>query len=470
MTALRWRMLGGMILAIGGLAPPVLAQFCAIDPISPLCCPSPCPVVDSSRIPTLLEDVDILGKGLGVDAQIVQSASQIGQSVGDAKAVAGVVSKQFSTFSGVLSNELTAIQTGLPTNPTQALTSLKQTLFEAAPASSSASQSFSRLSARSAAAQGEQVAALATSLMRVQALPALSQRGSQLAATALGAQQVQGDMAANATSRLLVSQDVGALHQLVSAWVAQRAMQAALVHPGISGDTPVSAVSATPAPIVSSGTSSLQNPAAALDQLVALHDARAVAQTVVSAYPALQQTVGRATLANQFAGDAESALQRSLSDIGLSGSAILSGIENALRAADASGWLDGGKTVLAQAAVSNVTAMLAKSGKLSLVGGTAAPGQLQGAMADWLDADKQSRYWAGLAAQAQQSISVLDANLGALSDRAGVDVTGASGAAREKILLAKLSGDPAAARWRPLLTAAAKDASARSVLSYSVMP
>jgi len=110
-----------------------------------------------------------------------------------------------------------------------------------------------------------------------------------------------------------------------------------------------------------------------------------------------------------------------------------------------------------------------ESGKIPLAtaDGNAAFGQVQTAMIGWLDADKQSRYWTALAAQAQQSISALDANLGALSDEARVDVTGNTGAAQEKALLIKLSHDPSAAQWQPLLNAAAKDISAKSVLSYS---
>jgi len=91
-------------------------------------------------------------------------------------------------------------------------------------------------------------------------------------------------------------------------------------------------------------------------------------------------------------------------------------------------------------------------------------------MASWLDADKQSRYWAVLASQAQQSISTLDTTLGTLSDRVGADVAGAPGAASEKTLLAKLSADPTYAQWKALLAAAAQDPSAHSVLRYAGTP
>ena len=60
------------VLALGALASPAVAQLCAVDPISPLCCPSPCPIFDPMRVPKLLADVDALGQTVGIDAQIVQ--------------------------------------------------------------------------------------------------------------------------------------------------------------------------------------------------------------------------------------------------------------------------------------------------------------------------------------------------------------------------------------------------------------
>ena len=456
------------LLVAGAVTCPAGAQFCP-DPILPPCCPSPCPVFDASRVPKLLGDVETLGKAIGVDTQIIQSASQIEQSIGGAAAAASAVAKQVSGFAGTLSSEVTAVQAGLSVQPVDALVGIKQTLFEPANmAASSATQGSSRRSARNAAAQGEQVAALAVSLMRIQALPGISPQQSQLAAATSGSQQLQGDLAANSTSRLAVYQDVGALHQLVAAWVAQRSMQSANVHPVSSGSTSVSPASASNASPSSNPTPS-QNIADTLDQLVALHDARVAAQVTLSTYPALQQTIAAANLAGQFASNAEAGLRQGLSDIGVSNSASLLAIETALRTADTTDWLDGTKTLAAQQAVAKVTDALMQSGQLP-ASRTASLDNVQTAMIGWLDADKQSRYWTGQASQAQQSLAALDANLGALSDRAGVDVTGTSGSSRESALIATLSHNPTATQWRPLLVAAAKDASARSVLGYSVVP
>lgn len=460
------------ILVLGALASPALAQFCVIDPISPLCCPSPCPVFDPMRVPKLLADVDALGQSVGIDTQIAQTASQVGQSIGDAKVAATTMSQQLASFAGSVSSEVSAIQGGLPANPVQALASLRQSLFETAGGFSTTTQMASRLSARVAAAQGEQIGAFAVSLMRSTGLPSLAPRQSQLAGAATGAQQLQGDIAANSASRLALYQDVGAIHQLVSAWVSQRAIQAGMRHPNGAGGTTASPTTAASGPISSSSPSPTQALAGAMDQLVALHDARVTAQTVLLSYPALQQTIASAAVAGQFTSDAESALRQSLSSAGLP-AVSLSDVEKALVRVDSTGWLDSTKTAMAQQAVSTVAVALLAGGGLSQAaadGEDAAAQQLQSAMASWLDADKQSRYWASLASQAQQSMKSLDATLGALSDRVGVDVASTAGAASEKALLTKLSTDPAAGQWKALLVAAGRDPSARSVLKYAGTP
>jgi hypothetical protein len=204
-----------------------------------------------------------------------------------------------------------------------------------------------------------------------------------------------------------------------------------------------------------------------MDQLIAVHDARMTAQLVLSAYPGLQQTVASATLAVQFANDAEATLKQSLSTAGLSGT-MLADVEKALTAVDAGGWSDSAKAASTQQAVAKVVGVLAVAG--GTAGDNGSLQQVQTAMASWLDADKQRRYWAGLAAEAEQSIATLDGTLGALSNRVGVDVAGAAGAASEKALLAKLSADPGAGQWKAALAAAVQDPSARIILKYAGTP
>lgn len=458
-----------IVVALGLLASPALAQICAVDPISPLCCPSPCPVMDMTRIPKLLADLDDLDQAVKIETQVVQTASQMKQTIGDGAAAATLVSQQASSFAGTLSAEVSSIQNGLSANPVQALIGVKQVLFEPGTNSSTATQLATRLSARVAAAQEEQAAAFAVSLMRSKALSSLASQQAQLAGGATGAQQLQGDMAANSTSRLAIYQSAGAIHQLIAAWVAQRSIQAAIRHPDAGGGT--SAQSGTASEAQSSLQSSTASQALAdnVDQLVTLHDDRNAAQAVLAAYPALQQTVASAALAEQVANQAEAGLQQAFSAVGLSASSLPQ-VKTALTALDATGWLDSAKTVSAQQAALQVSARLlgiSSRAQANADDVNAAVQQLQPAMTTWLDAIKQSRYWSILAAQAQQSIAILDKTLGALSDQAGADVAGEAGGISERELIAKLSADPASARWKALLMSASQDQTAQSVLSVA---
>jgi len=323
-----------------------------------------------------------------------------------------------------------------------------------------------RSASRASAAQQEQIGALATSLMKSNSLPSLSSLQSQLATTASGSDQLHSDLAANSTARLALYQDVEALHQLAAAWLSQRAAGSAVKHPNVAGGTVPQPAAATSGPNAEAG-SSTQSLQSTVDALVSLHDSRASAQTLLSAYPSLQQTIASSALANQFTSAAEIALQKSLSSLGGGSGANLSDVEWALQTGDASGWLDSGKDAQAQKAAERVLAAFAAAGTLPL--GNSEDGlQVQQAMSAWLDANKQSQYWAQLAQSAQNSMASLDRRLGALSDRVGLDVVGNSAAAAESALLDRLKQDPSAAQWQVLIAAASEDPGAHSVLKIAV--
>ncbi len=173
-------------------------------------------------------------------------------------------------------------------------------------------------------------------------------------------------------------------------------------------------------------------------------------------------------MAQKFADDAKATLKQSLVAAGMSGMS-LSDIQTSLLSVDQSGWLDSGKTARSQQAAAAVLATLGFS-----QAGTAeeapALGQVYSAMASWLDADKQSRYWAALSGDAQRRTGMLDAHLGSLSDGVGIDVASASAGSREQALLTQLSSDPASVRWSKLIFAARQDPSARSVVTLVGLP
>jgi hypothetical protein len=424
-------------------------------------------VFDPTRVPKLLSDASGLEQAGVLDGQIVQSMSQLGKTIGNTAAAVTSVTKQLSTIPASMSGEVTAIQSSLSTNPVAALASLQQTLFEPGiSGQTSAAQMAARSASRASAAQQEQIGALATGLMKSNSLPSLSALQSQLATTASESDQLHADLAANSTARLALYQDVGGLHQLAAAWLSQRAAGAALKHPNMAGGTIPQPAEATSGPNSQAG-SSPQSLQSTVDALVSLHDSRVSAQTLLSAYPSLQQTIASSTLANQFTSAAESALQKSLSSLGAGSGANLSDVESALQTSDASGWLDSGKDAQAQKAAARVLAAFVAAGMLPL--GNSEDGlQVQQAMSAWLDANKQSQYWAQLAQSAQNSMASLDRRLGALSDRVGLDVVGNSVAAAETALLDRLKQDPSAAQWQVLIAAATQDPGAQSVLKIAV--
>lgn len=466
---------GATLLLLGFAASgSALAQFCAADPIVPPCCPTPCPIFDPTRVPKLLADVTNLQQVLGTDTQIVQSMTQLGQTIGDTKAAVTTVTKQLSVFPAGISSELTAIQLGLSSNPVTALGSLKLTMFEpAGGGQGSAAQIAARTTSRTAAAQQEQIGAFATSLMKSDSLPSISALQSQLVTTASSSDQLHADLASNSTSRLALYQDVGGLHQLIAAWVSQRSSVSALKHPNIAGGTVsqlAPAVSGPETPGQSAVVS--QTAQSTVDQLVVLHDSRVSAQTLLAAYPALQQTIASSGLADQFTRAAQSTLQKSLSALGAGSDATLFQVEKALQGTDTSGWLDSGKDIQTQQAAVRVFAAFTAGGSVSpsrVAENAAAGQQAVQAMSAWLDANKQSQYWAQLAQSARTSMANLDQRLGALSDRAGVDVTGASAAAVEAALLNKLMQAPSASQWQGLIAVASQDPGARSVLQRAAV-
>lgn len=452
-----------LALAVGG---PAFAQFCA-DPIVPPCCPSPCPVFDPARVPKLLADFTSLQQAVTADSQIVQSMTQLGKTIGNTATTATLVTKQLSAFPSSISSEVTAAQSGLSANPVIALSSLKQTMFEPGDTrQTSATQLTARSTNRVIAAQQEQVGALATSLMKSKSLPSVSSVQSQLAIAASGSDQLHADLAANSTARLALYQDMGGLHQLAAAWLSQHAAGSAVKHPNTTGGI-VPPPAAANSGANSQGVSTGQTVQSTVDQLVSLHDSRVSAQALLSTYPALQQTITSSTLASQFANAAEGSLRESLSALGMASGATLSDIEKALQTADSSGWLDSGKDAQAQQAAARMFMALAASGMVDADGAAAGQQAVQ-AMTAWLDANKQSQYWAQLAQSAQNAIANLDSRLGSLSDRAGLDVTGTSAAAVETALLNRLKQDPSASQWQGLIVAVSQDLGAQSVLKLAV--
>lgn len=447
------------LLLTTGIAVPSEAWICA-DPLLPPCCPSPCPVIDPARVAKLLADVDSVKQSIALESQIVEAARQMRDSVGGAVSAAQSFGAQLSNLGGTISGELTSPQVGLPASPAAALGTIRQAFFSASGSQSTASQDLAIAQSRQGAVQAEEMGGYAVSLMRSAAMTSTN-LGPLAPKTT---QELRGDVARNSLSRLQTYQSVNRIHQLVAAWLSQRSAEAASKHSVIAGG---SIAVSSPPPATSSDMGNDQAVFKMLNQLVSLHDARVEAQALLSSYPALEQTLASAVLAKQFSDGAETRLKQALLAAGMSG-ALLPDIQKSLLSLDRSGWLDSGKDAGSVQAAAAVLAALTPS-KSSSAEEDPGMAQLQSAMTSWLDADKQSRYWGSLSADAQNVIGVLDTHLGALSDRMGIDVAGVPAAFREQILLKQLSDEPGASRWDKLISAARQDPAARTVLIQAGM-
>ena len=239
--SITWRL--GAVLLSAGAAIPAIAQIC-LDPLSPLCCPSPCPVIDLGRVPKLLAEVDSLKQSVELDSRVAQSALQMSQAVGGTISAGQALGTQVFDIGSAISGETTARQIGLPANPSAALGVIKQSLFVTAGSPQTASQSRNLAASRRAAAQAEQMGGYALSLSHAAALSTAVSQQAQRAAAAAG-RQLHGDIASNSLARMGTYQSLNDIHQLVAAWLSQTSAQSAVTRSTIGGGS-AAAISGVP--------------------------------------------------------------------------------------------------------------------------------------------------------------------------------------------------------------------------------
>jgi len=204
--------------ALLALADEAGAQFCPPLTIEPPCCPSPCPIIDLSRLGTLVSQVQSVGQSLAAERQLAAQASAAWQAVGG---VAGASSQM--TGEGNWSYQRSAFAGGMPKDPLAIAQSVKASLFETA--GLAAADLVSRRRARIAALQDEAAGALAFGLTRTRTLP-----GDKTPGPVAPAQDLRGDLAANSAARLAFLSDSIRLRQEAAAWIAPSALQNALQH------------------------------------------------------------------------------------------------------------------------------------------------------------------------------------------------------------------------------------------------
>ena len=381
---------------------------CLVHPVEPPCCPSPCPIGDMSRLPNLSGAVTALQQMVALERQTVGAARQLQQTVGAAGALVDSAAAVIATAMRTVSD----IPAGLAMAPALAMQSVKQSMFTDPGILISSSKTAALRQMRAAVSSGEQVAALALGMQHIAALPGVPANAAPAAASAGQSAALRSDSSSSSAARLAMLGDVAALGKLFAMAGSLTASSAAERYSETASPAAAPLVAGDPAPSVAPQQTASSLATATLPAM------QTAAQSLLSSYSALQDTVAAAQLTQNLVAAAGKDLQASLQAVGLGGAGSLSSVQSLLRNLDASNWQDSGvKDQMSATAVAQVSA--------AILAGQPDSGNLQQAMAAWLAADKQSRYWQALAGSAVSSIAALDHRLGEISDGVGFDITSA---------------------------------------------
>jgi hypothetical protein len=320
---------------------------------------------------------------------------------------------------------------------------------------------------RAAAAADEQVGAMALGLASLRASSAGAQNDSQINAQATGSANLRGDVAAVGAARVAFFDEVARFQQILAAWLALQATNSALRHSSFAAGSMNGAIAPASEPrTIVNQTAASFSARQGLAQLVALHNQRFAAQTILSQYPALQVSQLQYALARRFATDASARLELQLADWVPDPAGALPSVLSSLRQLDNSQWQDSGsKDLAAQRAATFVAAAIMTARPLaSGPAGTDLASGLQQAQTDWLAADKQQVFWRRVSDEAHRSAEMLDQRLGRISDGLGLDVTGSAAGLAEAGLLTQFAGVASSQPWHSLVEQARRDQAAHSLL------
>lgn len=449
----------------------VFAAFCAVHPINPLCCPTPCPISDSTKISDFFNEAEQAWQTVEQCRQIADRYLSLitafgpnGPLASELRRVPGSVSGVFSTFQASTPGMLKAGDLG---NPRAVAEILKASLFE--PNSLAAvqlSDSISRVGQRAAVVADEAVNALATGLHGYRRLTDVASDGGQQTVTASQATNVRGDLAANASVRQALVDNLGGLEELLSSWAATEATASSASHATTIGTLPTSSNGSQTSALAialqaqTDRLNRLRQMRIAVNQLdvtssalTSLHNERHAAAVMLAQYPGLWNTVASDNQAIQFrAADVASAVSL-LAQIFTDGSAAFQLVQQQLLSLDTTGWRDSAtKTQAASVAAQTVVqAIFANPQAYGTVRGDLAAGAgntvgdvlsaeaLATNFSAWLEDDKLERFWAPLRQDADAAIAGLDQRLKEISDRRGFDISSSAAADRENALAAQFN-------------------------------
>jgi hypothetical protein len=311
-----------------------------------------------------------------------------------------------------------------------ALTTVRKQLF--IPAAAAKTPSLQLQAERLAVQQESRAQALAVSLALIQSRNVASD-GAAASGQALAAASLQDDLAAANGGRDRLLADLAGMRNLVGVWGGQLTSRA-LVNASLTSSAGVPSISAGADPMAVAAAP--DDGGQALMAALQIHDDRVLAQSLLSQYPALRNTIASLRMAEGFEREADQAIGNALAAAQFDDPALISLSEQWLLAHDKTQWNDGSvKDQMAAQAASELADKMLVDRSVGSAQSVKAP--LIQAFQSWLEADKQRRYWAELVPGANRTMTALDQQLGLLSDRNNVDVTSPAAAPVEQRALQK---------------------------------
>jgi hypothetical protein len=415
--------------------------YCAIHPVSPLCCPSPCPVEDIAKIADFLDEARQAW-------QAVQQVEGIGQQFAGITRLVGQVGAG-SPYSGIDSLAWDNGQVFMPSWLVSAGTTdlagirsqILNSMFGASSGLSDRQQQAQRVSATAVGAAADAVAIGFSAPAAQLAEASATARNGQSAAAST---DNRADWTQNSAARQDLLAQFDEFSSMLALWLATGTTQAATGGQFASGSTTQG--EATPPlvapPATDAGQSALTQAGMTAWALTLLHNERQSANLLASQTPGLQRTVDSHQLALGMLADDSKAVGGLLAALFVNGPEAFARISPRLMAMDHTAWTDGAaKTKAASlASTAMVVAIVTDpspygpihASDVALTAESAA--RLRDAFAAWLEDTKLERFWRPLRQEA-------DATLAKVNDRLSISSArlGANAAARESAALADLS-------------------------------
>jgi hypothetical protein len=445
----------------------VFFAFCAVHPINPMCCPTPCPISDSFKIADFAVEAGQAWQNVEKCRQIADGYFSLTMAFGPN----GPVASELRRFPGSVAGAFKTFQTSVPSplkaedlnNPRAVSEILKASVFDLNV--SELTVGVGRVALRAGTVADEAVNALASSMHGYKRLTdVVVDRGLQTVSAA-SAKYVRGDLAANASAREALVDNLSGFRELLSVWAAIEATVSSTAHATTLGTLPFP---------TSSGQSSFLTDAAqakidrlrrlrlmrlavnqldtTISALTALHNERHAVAVMLAQYSGLRNTVASDNQAIQFrAADAATAVSL-LTQIFTDGKAVFQSAQGQLLSLDTTSWKDSAtKMATANEAAQTVVGAIffnpqaygtLQSDSFSQDGFSSSAVEfsqvLASSFSSWLEDDKLERFWAPLRQDASAAISSLDQRLREINDRRGFDISGPEAMDRENALLRQI--------------------------------